>query len=83
MLRRCDVDPADRLVEELNLRDPEAIEAWAAANGSCHCQTAGPQAAGARAEQEVYFRDESGFRADTMHGKTWGKKRSDASCRTS
>src|SRR5207237_10827959 len=23
---------------------------------------------------EVYFWDESGFRADTVHGKTWGKK---------
>ncbi len=23
---------------------------------------------------EVYFWDESGFRADTVHGKTWGRK---------
>jgi len=23
---------------------------------------------------EVYFWDESGFRADTVHGKTWGVK---------
>jgi hypothetical protein len=22
----------------------------------------------------VYFRDESGFRADTVHGKTWARK---------
>lgn len=29
---------------------------------------------GETAGGEVYFWDESGFRADTVHGKTWGKK---------
>lgn len=49
-------------------RDPEAIEKWQRetfpnitrhAKASCG---------------EVYFWDESGFRADTVHGKTWGVK---------
>lgn len=47
-------------------RDPAAIEAWK--------QTIYPQLA-ARAKRqgaEVYFWDESGFRADAIQGKTWG-----------
>ena len=47
-------------------RDPEAIEAWK--------QTTYPRLA-ARAKREgaeVYFWDESGFRADAVQGKTWG-----------
>ena len=47
-------------------RDPEAIEAWK--------QTIYPRLA-ARAKREgaeVYFWDESGFRADAVQGKTWG-----------
>jgi transposase len=47
-------------------RDPEAIEAWK--------QTTYPRLA-ARAKRtgaEIYFWDESGFRADAVQGKTWG-----------
>jgi transposase len=47
-------------------RDPEAIEAWK--------QTTYPRLA-ARAKREgaeIYFWDESGFRADAVQGRTWG-----------
>ena len=47
-------------------RDPEAIERW-------QRETFPAIARQARAEgAAVYFWDESGFRADTVHGKTWG-----------
>ena len=47
-------------------RDPEAIEMW-------QRQTFPAIATQAKAEgAEIYFWDESGFRADTVHGKTWG-----------
>lgn len=47
-------------------RDPEAIERW-------QRETYPAIARQARAKGgEIYFWDESGFRADTVHGKTWG-----------
>jgi transposase len=47
-------------------RDPEAIERW-------QRETYPAIARQARADGgEVFFWDESGFRADTVHGKTWG-----------
>jgi transposase len=47
-------------------RDPQAIERW-------QRETYPAIARQARAEgAEVFFWDESGFRADTVHGKTWG-----------
>lgn len=47
-------------------RDPEAIEKW-------QRETYPAIAKRAKAEgAEIYFWDESGFRADTVHGKTWG-----------
>jgi transposase len=47
-------------------RDPEAIEQW-------QRETYPALARQAKAEgAEIYFWDESGFRADTVHGKTWG-----------
>src|SRR6201993_2867068 len=49
-------------------RDPEAIEAWRRERFPAIARQA--KAAGG----EVYFWDESGFRADAVHGKTWGKK---------
>ena len=68
-----------KLLSELNLtpqkpltrayeRDPAAIEAWK--------RTTYPRLA-ARAKNrgaEIYFWDESGFRADAVHGRTWGVK---------
>ena len=49
-------------------RDPEAIEAWRLERFPAIARQA--KASGG----EVYFWDESGFRADTVHGKTWGEK---------
>ena len=47
-------------------RDPEAIEKW-------QRETFPAIAAQAKAEgADIFFWDESGFRADTVHGKTWG-----------
>lgn len=49
-------------------RDPEAIEKW-------QHETYPAIARQAKAEgAEVFFWDESGFRADTVHGKTWGMR---------
>jgi len=49
-------------------RDPEAIERW-------QREIFPGIARKAKADGgEVYFWDESGFRADTVHGKTWGVK---------
>jgi transposase len=49
-------------------RDPEAIEAWK--------RETYPSIATAakRNEAEIYFWDESGFRADAVQGTTWGVK---------
>ncbi len=46
----------------------EAIEAWRLERFPAIARQA--KASGG----EVYFWDKSGFRADTVHGKTWGKK---------
>ena len=47
-------------------RDPEAVEKW-------QRETYPAIARQAKAEgAEIFFWDESGFRADTVHGKTWG-----------
>ena len=47
-------------------RDPKAIERWQRETFPAIARQA--KASGG----EVYFWDESGFRADTVHGKTWG-----------
>ena len=49
-------------------RDPAAIEAW---KRKIYPQLA---ARTRRAEAEIYFWDESGFRADAVQGKTWGMR---------
>src|SRR5216684_742395 len=49
-------------------RDPEAIERWQRETFPAVARQA--KASGG----EVYFWDESGFRADAVHGKTWGVK---------
>jgi transposase len=55
-------------LERAYQRNPEAIERWKR-------ETYPSIASAAKAVGgEVYFWDESGFRADTVHGKTWGKK---------
>jgi len=47
-------------------RDPEAIERWQRETYPAIAKQAKAQGA------EIFFWDESGFRADTVHGKTWG-----------
>jgi transposase len=47
-------------------RDPQAIERWQRETYPAVARKAKRQGA------EVFFWDESGFRADTVHGKTWG-----------
>ena len=47
-------------------RDPEAIERWQRETYPAIVRQAKAQGA------EIFFWDESGFRADTVHGKTWG-----------
>lgn len=49
-------------------RDPEAIEAW---KRDVYPSIA---AAAKRVGADIYFWDESGFRADAVHGRTWGVK---------
>jgi transposase len=49
-------------------RDPAAIETWQREQFPAIARQA--KASGG----EVYFWDESGFRADAVHGKTWGRK---------
>ena len=49
-------------------RDPQAIEAWRRERYPAIARQA--KADGG----EVFFWDESGFRADAVHGRTWGKK---------
>src|SRR4030081_3419030 len=49
-------------------RDPEAIEAW---KRETYPSIA---AAAKRSGAEIYFWDESGFRADAVQGRTWGVK---------
>lgn len=47
-------------------RDPQAIEHWQRETYPNIARQA------KRAGAEIYFWDESGFRADAVHGKTWG-----------
>ncbi|WP_455289011.1 IS630 family transposase [Cupriavidus necator] len=49
-------------------RDPQAIERWQRETYPDIAATA------RRSGAEIYFWDESGFRADTVHGKTWALK---------
>jgi transposase len=49
-------------------RDPEAIERWRRETFPAIARRAKTEGG------EVFFWDESGFRADTVHGKTWGVK---------
>ena len=55
-------------LERAYQRNPDAIEKWKR-------ETFPSIASAAKAQGgEVYFWDESGFRADTVHGKTWGRR---------
>jgi hypothetical protein len=49
-------------------RDPEAIDRWRRESFPALARQAETEGG------EVFFWDESGFRADTVHGKTWGER---------
>jgi transposase len=49
-------------------RDPEAIERWQRDRYPALAKAAKTQGA------DIFFWDESGFRADSVHGKTWGRR---------
>jgi len=49
-------------------RDPEAIERWQRETYPAIARHA------KQTHAEIYFWDESGFRADAVHGKTWGAR---------
>ncbi len=67
MLARLGLTPQKPL-ERAYQRDPEAIERW-------QRETYPAIARQAKAEgAEIFFWDESGFRADAVHGLTWGVK---------
>ena len=67
MLARLGLTPQKPLQRAYQL-DPQAIERW-------QRETYPSIAAAARKSgAEIYFWDESGFRADTVHGKTWAPK---------
>ena len=59
---------AQKPLQRAYQRDPQAVEHWR--------NTTYPAIATQAREQgaEVFFWDESGFRADAVHGKTWGRR---------
>lgn len=67
MLARLGLTPQKPL-ERAYQRNPEAIERW-------QSETYPTIAREARAQKaDIFFWDESGFRADAVHGRTWGVK---------
>lgn len=59
---------AQKPLQRAYQRDPQAIERW-------QRETYPALAARAKRERaEIFFWDESGFRADSVHGKTWGQR---------
>ena len=65
MLARLGLTPQKPL-QRAYQRDPEAIEKWQRETFPAIAKQAKKEGA------EIFFWDESGFRADTVHGKTWG-----------
>ena len=67
MLARLGLTPQKPL-QRAYQRDPEAIEQWQRETYPSIAQRA------KKAHAEIYFWDESGFRADAVQGTTWGVK---------
>jgi len=65
LLARLGLSPQKPL-QRAYQRDPQAIERWQRETYP------GIAAAARQSGAEIYFWDESGFRADAVHGKTWG-----------
>lgn len=67
MLARLNLTPQKPL-QRAYQRDPEAIERWQ------HDTCPAIAAKAGRKNAEIFFWDESGFRADSVHGKTWAQR---------
>src|SRR5450432_1033141 len=67
MLARLGLTPQKPL-QRAYQRDPQAIERWQRETYPGIAEVA------RQSEADVYFWDESGFRADTVHGKTWAPR---------
>jgi transposase len=67
LLARLGLSPQKPL-QRAYQRDPEAIERWRRETFPAIARQA------KAADGEVFFWDEAGFRADTVHGRTWGVK---------
>lgn len=65
LLARLDLT-AQKPLQRAYQRDPEAIERWQRELYPAIVKRAKKDGA------DIYFWDESGFRADSVHGKTWG-----------
>ena len=59
---------AQKPLQRAYQRDPEAVARWKRETYPAIVRKA------KRDKGEIYFWDESGFRADSVHGKTWGVK---------
>ncbi len=59
---------AQKPLQRAYQRDPEAIERWQRETYPAIAQRAKAEGA------DIYFWDESGFRADAVQGKTWGRR---------
>lgn len=59
---------AQKPLQRAYQRDPVAVERWRKETYPAIARRAKEEGA------EIYFWDESGFRADAVHGKTWGAK---------
>jgi hypothetical protein len=67
LLARLNLTPQKPL-QRAYQRDPEAIEHWQRVSYPAIARQARTEGG------EVFFWDESGFRADAVHGRTWGVK---------
>lgn len=67
LLARLELTPQKPL-QRAYQRDPEAIDRWVKDTYPAIARQA------KREKAEVFFWDESGFRADAVHGKTWSAK---------
>lgn len=67
LLARLNLTPQKPLARAYQ-RDPEAIERWQRETYPAIARQAKRQKA------DIYFWDESGFRADAVHGKTWAQR---------
>jgi transposase len=57
---------AQKPLQRAYQRDPQAVELWQRETFPAIAREARDQ------DADIFFWDESGFRADTVHGKTWG-----------